>query len=124
MHRVYHHPRCSTCKKALKWLKAHEIDVELIDLTESPPAATELAHLHATSGLPVKRFFNTSGRVYRGGGWKDKLPGLTDAQAHEALAADGMLIKRPILHAATGAGERVQVGFKEEQWAAALGVSA
>ena len=118
---VYHYKGCSTCRRARKFLEAQGVAAVLIDLKESPPDAERLAALHGVSGLPVKRFFNTSGQSYRGGGFKDKLPGMTDADAHAALAADGMLIKRPILVI----GDRVvKVGFREPEWRAALGLEA
>jgi len=113
---VYHYSGCSTCKKARRYLEGRGLTPTLVDLKASPPSAATLAELHAASGLPVKKFFNTSGRSYRGGGWKDKLPDLTDAAAHEALAADGMLIKRPILSVRRGDAHAVTVGFKDAVW--------
>jgi arsenate reductase len=122
---VYHYAGCSTCRKARKFLSEHGLDASLIDLKESPPSAVTLAELHAASGLPVKKFFNTSGQSYRNGGWKDRLATLSDADAHAALAADGMLVKRPILSITHPDGARtVLVGFKDTAWAGALGVSA
>ena len=120
---VYHYAGCSTCRKARKFLDSNGLDVTLVDLKASPPTVDILTDLHAVSGLPVKRFFNTSGQSYRGGGFKDRLPSMSDAQAHEALAADGMLVKRPILSVRDAQGNRtVLVGFKEPAWAEALGV--
>lgn len=116
---VYSYPRCSTCRKADKWLRERSIDAEVIDLSSDPPSAEVLASAITRSGLPLKRFFNTSGRSYRGGGWKDRLPALDVAGAAEALAADGMLIKRPLALLDDGA---VLVGFKEAEWEAALGL--
>lgn len=122
---VYHYAGCSTCRKARAFLEAEGHNATLVDLKATPPAAATLAELHAASGLPVKRFFNTSGQSYRGGGWKDRLPDLTDAEAHAALAADGMLVKRPILSVTHPDGRRsVAVGFREPQWRAALGGAA
>ena len=118
---VYHYKGCSTCRRARKFLEGLGVDAALIDLKENPPDAERLAALHAASGLPVKRFFNTSGQSYRGGGFKDKLPGMTDAEAHAALAADGMLIKRPLL---VVDDRTVKVGFREPEWRAALGLAA
>lgn len=109
MVRIYQYPKCGTCKKALKWLEAHGIDYEAIDLVESPPSRRRLAELVERSGLPVRKWFNTSGQSYRQGGFKDKLEQMSDARALDALAADGKLIKRPVLIA----GERVLVGFDE-----------
>jgi arsenate reductase len=120
---VYHYAGCSTCRKARKFLVSHNVDVTLVDLKAHPPTADTLAELHASSGLPVKKFFNTSGQSYRGGGFKDRLPTMSDADAHAALAADGMLVKRPILSIQGASGTRVVlVGFKEAAWADALGV--
>lgn len=120
---VYHYAGCSTCRKARKFLASHDLDVALVDLKASPPSAGALAELHASSGLPVKKFFNTSGQSYRGGGYKDRLPTMSDEAAYQALAADGMLIKRPILSIQAADGSRrVQVGFKEAGWSEALGV--
>ncbi len=113
----YFYAGCQSCKKALKWLDAHQIEVNRIPIVESPPSAQALEAIHKRSGLDLKRFFNTSGQSYRGGGFKDRLPTMTDAQKYEALAADGKLIKRPLLDA----GETVLVGFKEAQYAAAFG---
>lgn len=119
---VYHYAGCSTCKKARRFLDSHGHTATLIDLKQAPPSAETLAALHEASGLPVKRFFNTSGQSYRGGGFKDKLPGFTDAEAFAALAADGMLIKRPILSIRRADGSTaVTVGFKEAVWSDLLG---
>ena len=120
---VYHYAGCSTCRKARKFLASHSIDAALIDLKADPPGLATLAELHASSALPVKKFFNTSGQSYRGGGFKDRLPAMSDHDAHAALAADGMLVKRPILsiRGADG-GRRVLVGFKEADCADALAV--
>lgn len=93
---LYHYPKCSTCKKAIKWLKAHDVDVELVDIVEAPPSETKLKKIHAASGLPVKRLFNTSGVSYREGKFSAKLPNMSDADCYQALANDGKLIKRPI----------------------------
>lgn len=114
---VYHHPTCSTCKKALAWLAQHEVAVTPVPIAESPPSADELEAAIARSGLPAKRFFNTSGQSYRGGGWSAKVDQLSLREAAEALAADGMLIKRPLLLR----GDVVLVGFSEPAWADALG---
>lgn len=119
---VYHYAGCSTCKKARRYLDGLSLRPTLIDLKQAPPTADVLADLHATSGLPVKKFFNTSGQSYRGGGFKDRLPGFSNADAYAALAADGMLIKRPILSVTRADGSRaVTVGFKEAVWAELLG---
>ena len=115
--RVYHYPNCSTCKKARKWLDERGVDYELVHLVEATPDAAALADLHARSGLEVKKFFNTSGNSYKAGKYKDRLPGMSLDEALAELAADGMLIKRPILDT----GDAVLVGFrKPEAWADAL----
>ena len=98
------YPKCSTCKKAQAWLKAQGLDCELRDIQKDNPTLEELRQWHRQSGLPLKKFFNTSGQQYRALGLKD------------LLATDGMLVKRPILLA----GEQVLVGFQEAQWAQAL----
>jgi len=118
---VYHYKGCSTCRKARKFIEKVEQEAVFIDLKDSPPDAERLAALHAASGLPVKRFFNTSGQSYRNGGFKDRLAGMTDTDAHAALAADGMLIKRPILVVDDCT---VKVGFREAEWRDALGLGA
>ncbi|MBH24742.1 MAG: ArsC family transcriptional regulator [Myxococcales bacterium] len=116
---IYHYPNCGTCKKARKWLaeQGREGDAAWVHLVEQTPSADTLRDLHERSGLALKRFFNTSGRSYRSGNFKERLDGMSDADQYAALAADGMLIKRPILD--TGAA--VLVGFKAEAWAEALG---
>ena len=114
---VYHHPTCSTCKKALKSLAAKGVEVTLHAIAETPPSATVLARAIERSGLPAKKFFNTSGQSYRGGGWSARVNDLTTKEAAAALVADGMLIKRPLLlH-----GDLVLVGYKEEAYAEAFG---
>ena len=113
---LYAYHRCSTCRRALKWLEERGIAHTVQDLKDSPPRAETLQAVMARSGLPLKRFFNTSGQSYRGGGWKDRVGALTLEEAAAALAADGMLIKRPLLVTDT----HVLVGFKAEAWEAAL----
>lgn len=112
----YHYPKCSTCRNAAKWLREAGVEVESVDLTTETPGVETLGDLYARSGLELRRLFNTSGQSYRGGGWKDRLGLVSEAEALAALAADGMLIKRPILD--TGAA--VLVGFDASSWAAAL----
>ena len=113
----YHYPRCSTCVKARKWLEAQGVDFQAIDLASAPPSAEELKLIHERSERPMKALFNTSGQSYRGGGFKDKLPSMSDADQLKALAADGMLIKRPI---AVGEGYAL-IGFKLPEWEEKLG---
>ena len=107
--RVYHYPNCSTCKKALKWLSAHNVQVELIDIVKKPPSKAELREVLKTAGLPLRKLFNTSGASYRDGGFGERLPSMTEAEAIDALAQDGKLVKRPLL---LGKGMAL-VGFDE-----------
>ena len=106
------YPKCSTCKKAQKWLDENNISYELRDIKENNPDYDELKALYEASGLPLKRFFNTSGLLYRSMELKDKLPGMTDEEMLRLLATDGMLVKRPI----AVKGDIVLVGFKEPDW--------
>ena len=115
--RVYHYAGCSTCRKALKWLDAQGVDYEAVPIVDSPPSATALRRMHKASGLPLKKFFNTSGQSYRQGGFKDKLPSMTDKECFDALAADGKLIKRPLLEN----DRKILVGFSESAYAAHFG---
>lgn len=112
----YEYPGCSTCRKASKWLDAQGVDYTRVHLVEATPKAKTLRDLWQRSGLPIKKFFNTSGQVYRGEGWKEKLPELSDAEALKGLAGNGMLIKRPILDT----GDSVLVGFREGEYREAL----
>ena len=115
--KVYQYPKCSTCRKALKWLDQRGVAYEKTDLVAAPPSLATLRDLHKRSGLPVAKLFNTSGESYRSGNFKARLADMTDAAALAALAADGKLIKRPIVDA----GGTVLVGFQEEAYGAALG---
>ncbi len=105
----YCHPRCTTCAKARKWLTEHQIPFQEIDLTQTAPKTATLEDLWHKSGLPLKKFLNTSGREYRAKG-KEYFASLTPLELLDALASNGMLIKRPVLTD----GEKVAVGFKEE----------
>lgn len=113
---VYHYPKCSTCRNALKWLKTQGIDFAGVDIVLAPPSAAVLQRLHEQSGLPIQKFFNTSGESYRSGNFKERLQTLSAAEAYRALAADGKLIKRPLVDA----GRQVLVGFDPAAWARAL----
>jgi arsenate reductase len=108
----YWYPKCGTCRNAKKWLDAHQLSYEEVHIVEHPPSHEELRELYQKSGLELKKFFNTSGMKYRELGIKDKMKSATDEELLELLASDGMLIKRPILTD----GERVTVGFKEEEY--------
>lgn len=108
-----HYPRCTTCKKAQKWLDEKGINYEAIHIVEQAPTKEELKTYWEKSGLPLKKFFNTSGQRYRALGLKDKLSTMSEDEQLELLASDGMLIKRPIVTD----GEKVTLGFKEEEFA-------
>lgn len=113
---VYHYPNCSTCKKALAWLRANHVDHELVDIVKQPPSRQVIERAAKLAGVPTKKLFNVAGESYRAGGFKDKLPTMTDTQAYAALAADGKLIKRPL-----AVSDKVAlVGFDEAAWRAAL----
>ena len=106
------YPKCSTCKKAEKWLEAKGIDFEKRDIKTENPSAGELKEWYQKSGLPLKRFFNTSGNLYKEMKLKDRLPEMSEEEQIELLSTDGMLVKRPILVD----GDAVLVGFKEKEW--------
>ena len=111
------YPKCSTCKRAKQWLDDHGVAYTDRHIVEDRPTAAELADWQARSGLPVRRFFNTSGMKYRELGVKAKLDaGMSDDEAYQLLATDGMLVKRPLVIA----GDTVLVGFREVEWAEAL----
>ena len=110
------YPRCSTCKKAQAWLDDHGIGYEYRDIKEENPSVEELRTWLADSGLDIKRFFNTSGLLYKSMGLKDKLPAMSVDEKLALLASDGMLVKRPIL---VGDGF-VLTGFREKEWGAKL----
>lgn len=110
------YPRCGTCQKAKKWLEANNIDFVATDLKEQKPNRSQLEDWFNKSGLPLKKFFNTSGQVYKSMELKDKLPSMSQDEQLDLLASDGMLVKRPIVVA----GETVLMGFKEDQWEEAL----
>jgi arsenate reductase (glutaredoxin) len=108
----YHYPKCGTCRKAKKWLDDNEVSYEEINLVENPPEKEQLREMYRESGLPIRRFFNTSGKKYRELGLKDKIGESSEEELLELLASDGMLIKRPL---ATD-GENITLGFKEETY--------
>lgn len=106
------YPKCTTCQKARKWLEERGVEYTGRHIKEDHPTAVELKEWHKKSGLPLKRFFNTSGMLYKSMGLKDKLPSMSEEEMYELLAADGMLVKRPII-----VGEDfVLTGFKEKEW--------
>ncbi|MGM9973909.1 MAG: arsenate reductase family protein [Clostridiaceae bacterium] len=106
------YPKCSTCRNAKKWLEANDVDFLDRHIVEENPTKEELKSWHQKSGLPLKKFFNTSGNLYKELKLKDKLPEMSEEEQLELLATNGMLIKRPLL-----IGEdKVLVGFKEDNW--------
>lgn len=112
-----YYPKCSTCQKAKKWLDGQGAAYEPRDIREDNPTLEELTAWYRRSGLPLKRFFNTSGLQYRALGLKDKLPDMGEEEQLALLAGDGMLVKRPLLVTE----ERVIPGFREAEWLEALG---
>ena len=108
--------KCTTCQKAKKWLDANGVVYTDRPIKEQNPTADELRLWHAKSGLPLRRFFNTSGLLYKQMALKDKLPEMTEDEMIALLASDGMLVKRPLLVG----GDFVLVGFKETEWAKAI----
>ena len=108
--------KCSTCRKAKKWLDEHGVEYKTKSIVDDPPSRSTLSKVLSQSGIEERKLFNTSGQSYRNGGFKDKLPSMTKAEKLTALAADGKLIKRPILF---GDGAAL-VGFAEPAYAAAL----
>ena len=107
------YPKCSTCQKAKKWLDDHGIQYELRDIKLDHPTTEELSVWYKTSGLPLKKFFNTSGLLYKSLDLKNKLPGMTEDEMVDLLAGDGMLVKRPLLIGK----DFVFFGFRESEWA-------
>ena len=116
MIKVYCYSRCSTCRKALKWLEENKIEAEVVDIKENHPDAETLKAYLEISGLPLKRFFNTSGQQYRELGLSKKLPEMSEQEQLDLLATDGMLVKRPLLVGS----DFVLTGFREEEWAEKL----
>ena len=106
------YPPCTTCRKAKKWLQDNGLEFSARHIKENNPTAEEIAGWQEKSGLELKKFFNTSGMIYRDLGLKDKLPGMSREEQLALLASDGMLVKRPILVT----GDTVLVGFREKDW--------
>lgn len=111
------YPKCSTCKKAKKWMEEHNLEYTERHIVEENPSYDELKEWYSASGLPLKKFFNTSGVLYKEMKLKDKLPQMSEEEQLELLASNGMLVKRPILVK----DGRVLVGFKENEWEELLG---
>ncbi len=113
---IYQYPNCSTCKKALAWLKANGVAHTSIDIVEAPPSKAVLETAQKLADVPVKKLYNIAGASYRDGDFKTKLPAMSEAQALAALAKDGKLIKRPLV-----VGPKLAlVGFDEKAWKKAL----
>ena len=110
------YPKCTTCQKAMKWLDDNRIEYELRDIKLDNPKLNELTEWHKKSGLPLKKFFNTSGLLYKSLDLKNKLPSMSEDEMLALLATDGMLVKRPLLVE----DGFVLVGFKEAEWNSAL----
>ena len=111
------YPKCSTCQKAKAWLDQRGISYDLRDIKLDNPTAEELAAWYQKSGLPLKKFFNTSGQLYRSLELSKKLPGMSDAEQYALLATDGMLVKRPLLVG----DDFVLTGFRPAEWETKLG---
>lgn len=110
------YPKCSTCKKAKKWLDAQNVAYDDRHIVEDNPTYEELKQWHVRSGLPLKRFFNTSGMLYREMQLKDRFPNMSEEEQLQLLATNGMLVKRPLLVD----DDLVLTGFKEAEWAEKL----
>lgn len=108
------YPGCSTCARARKWMNARAVAYTERNISTERPAREELAEWIKRSGLPLKKFFNTSGQLYRSMGLKDRLADMTEDEQLDLLASDGMLVKRPVLVTE----DKVLVGFREEEWSA------
>ena len=106
------YPKCTTCQRAKQWLDEHNIEYELRDIKTDNPTAAELTEWHRLSGLPLKKFFNTSGLLYKSLELKTRLPAMTDEEMIALLATDGMLVKRPIIVT----DSLVILGFKEDEY--------
>ncbi|MER1986912.1 MAG: arsenate reductase family protein [Solibacillus sp.] len=106
------YPKCTTCKKAQKWLTDNEVEFESVHIVEQTPSKEELQAFYELSGLPLKKFFNTSGNKYKELGLKDKLADMTEDEQFALLASEGMLIKRPIVTD----GKKITLGFKESEF--------
>lgn len=111
------YPKCSTCQKAKAWLEERSISYDLRDIKQNNPTAEELTAWYQKSGLPLKKFFNTSGLQYKALGLKEKLPAMSEAEQLALLATDGMLVKRPLLVVE----DFVLTGFRAAEWEARLG---
>ena len=112
MYLFIHYPKCSTCQKALKWLEEHNVEFDERPIVEENPTYEELKTWYAKSGMPLKKFFNTSGLLYKDMGLKDKLPTMSEDEQLKLLATNGMLVKRPLVVE----DDFVLTGFREKEW--------
>ena len=110
------YPKCTTCQKAKKWLNENQIEYTERHIAEDNPSYDELKEWYGKSGLPLKKFFNTSGLLYKENNLKEKLPAMSEEEQLQLLATNGMLVKRPIIVD----GDSVLVGFKEAEWSERL----
>lgn len=110
------YPKCSTCQRAQKWLAEHQIKVDVRNIAINNPNIDEIRLWHELSGLPLNRFFNTSGKFYKEHDLKNQLPNMTEEEQYALLASDGMIIKRPLLIS----NSYCLVGFKEKEWESIL----
>lgn len=108
--------RCSTCKKALKWMDENGYSYNSRPIDTENPSVAEIKNWHEASGLPLKRFFNTSGVIYRDLGLKDKLKDMSTEEQYKLLASDGMLVKRPLLVVENDGAIKAYPGFREKEW--------
>lgn len=106
------YPKCTTCQRAKKWLDEHGMQYEMRDIKEENPSAPELQEWYVKSGQPLRRFFNTSGLLYKGMGLKEKLPTMSEEKQIQLLSEYGMLVKRPLVITE----DQVLIGFKEAEW--------
>lgn len=109
---LYSYPKCSTCQNAIKWLESYNIAYEVKDIKENPPTKEEIKSWKEKTDLPLEKFFNTSGLVYREMNLKEIIKVMTQEEIYDCLASDGMLVKRPVLVM----DHRVLFGFKEDEW--------
>lgn len=110
------YPKCTTCQRAKQWLDTHKIEYDLRDIKLDKPSLEELTNWYQQSGLPLRKFFNTSGLLYKSLELKNKLPNMTETEMLKLLATDGMLVKRPLLVS----DKFILIGFKDSQWQANL----
>ena len=110
------YPKCSTCQRAKKWLDGHGLEYTDRHIKEENPSYEELKDWYERSGLPLKKFFNTSGQLYKSMNLKDKLPNMSEDEQLRLLSTDGMLVKRPVIVK----DELIMTGFKEQEWAEKL----